>query len=188
MQSRGNPVGNITQRSFTPRTDKKRFRVNSPLEGDINISIADAAAMNPPSPHLSIAKRAINVSCGADPRMPPGAWDSHLHIMDPVRYPPVETIPYKPTVHNLWENAIFENSIGCDHVFFVQTATHGYDMTLMLDSMRAVGNERALGLALFDPNTTSHEHIRRWDSEGVRAVRVNLVTYGDDTPIDELKS
>src|SRR5690242_4766046 len=86
-----------------------------------NISIADAAAMNPPSPPLSIAKRAINVSCGADPRMPPGAWDSHLHIMDPVRYPPVETIPYKPTVHNLWENAIFENSIGCDHAFFVQT-------------------------------------------------------------------
>ncbi|KAI1024954.1 hypothetical protein LB504_009677 [Fusarium proliferatum] len=144
--------------------------------------------MNPPSPPLSIAKRAANVSCGADPRMPTGAWDSHLHIMDPVRYPPVENIPYKPAVHNLWENAIFENSIGCDHVFFVQTATHGYDLTLMLDSMRAVGNQRALGLALFDPHTTSHEHIRRWDSEGVRAVRVNLVTYGDDTPIDELKS
>ncbi|PNP78713.1 hypothetical protein FNYG_07855 [Fusarium nygamai] len=58
----------------------------------------------------------------------------------------------------------------------------------MLDSRRAVGNERALGLALFDPNTTSHEQISRWDSEGVRAVRVNLVTYGDDTPIDELKN
>ncbi|KAG9498051.1 hypothetical protein J7337_010936 [Fusarium musae] len=56
--------------------------------------------------------------------------------MHPVRYPPVEDIPYKPAVHKLWENAIFENSIG----------------------------------------------------EGVRAVRVNLVTYGDDTPIDELKS
>ncbi|KAH7151147.1 hypothetical protein DER46DRAFT_689923 [Fusarium sp. MPI-SDFR-AT-0072] len=105
--------------------------------------------------------------------------------MDPVRCPPVENIPYKLVVHKLWENEIFENS---DHVFFVQTATHGYDLTLMLDSMRAVGNERALVLALFDPNTTSHKHIRRWHSEGVRAVRVNLVTYGDDTPIDELKS
>ncbi|KAF5682134.1 TIM barrel metal-dependent hydrolase [Fusarium circinatum] len=144
--------------------------------------------MNPPSPPLSIAKKAVNVSYSADPRIPAGAWDSHLHIMDPVRYPPVENIPYKPAGHNLWENAIFENSIGCDHVFFVQTATHGYDLTLMLDSMRAVGKERALGLALFDPNTTSHERIRRWDSEGVRAVRVNLVTYGDDTPINELKS
>ncbi|KAG5776626.1 hypothetical protein H9Q73_009723 [Fusarium xylarioides] len=128
-------------------------------------TITDAEVMNPPSPPLSIAKRATDVSCGADPRIPAGAWDSHLHIMDPVRYPPVENIPYKPA-----------------------TATHGYDLTLMLDSMRAVGNERALGLALFDPNTTSHEHIRRWDSEGVRAVRVNLATYGDETPIDELKS
>ncbi|KAF5534625.1 TIM barrel metal-dependent hydrolase [Fusarium phyllophilum] len=124
-------------------------------------TITDAEVMNPPSPPLSIAKRATNVSCGADPRIPAGAWDSHLHIMDPVRYPPVENIPYKPAVHNLWEN----------------TATHGYDLTLMLDSIRAVGNERALGLALFDPNTTSHDHIRRWDSEGVRAVRVNLATY-----------
>ncbi|KAF5579581.1 TIM barrel metal-dependent hydrolase [Fusarium subglutinans] len=152
-----------------------------------NAAITDAAVMNPPSPPLSIAKRAANVSYSADPRMPAGAWNSHLHIMDPVRYPPVENIPYKPAVHNLWDNAIFENSIGCDHVFFVQTATHEYDLTLLLDSMRAVGNERALGLALFDPSTTSHEHIRRWDSEGVRAVRVNLVTYGDDTPINELK-
>ncbi|KAF4337973.1 acetyl acetyltransferase [Fusarium beomiforme] len=110
-------------------------------------------------------KRAANVSGGADSRMPSSAWDSHLHIMDPARYLPVEDIPYKPA-----------------------TATHGYDLTLMLDSMRAVGNERALGLPLFDPNTTAHEHIRRWDSEGVRVVRVNLVTYGDGTPINELKS
>ncbi|KAG7409876.1 hypothetical protein Forpe1208_v011283 [Fusarium oxysporum f. sp. rapae] len=88
--------------------------------------------------------------------------------MDPVHCPPVENIPYKLVVHNLWENEIFENS---DHVFFVQTATHGYDLTLMLDSMRAVGNERALVLALFDPNTTSYKHIWRWHSEGVRAIK-----------------
>ncbi|KAI6758514.1 hypothetical protein HG530_010754 [Fusarium avenaceum] len=153
-------------------------------------TIANAAAMSPsrpPSPPLSITKRTANVSSGTDPRMPGGAWDSHLRIMDPVRYSPVEAIPYTPAVHNAWDNAIFEHSIGCQHVFYVQTATHGYDLTLMLDSMRAVGNNRALGLALFDPNTTNHEHIRRWDGEGVRAVRVNLVPYGDDTPIDELK-
>ncbi|KAF4943693.1 hypothetical protein FGADI_13244 [Fusarium gaditjirri] len=108
--------------------------------------------------------------------------------MDPARYTAVENIPYKPPVHNLWENAIFENSIGCGHVFFVQTVTQGYDLTLILDSMRAVGNELALVLALFDPNTTSHEYIRSWGSEGVRAVRVNLVTCGDDTSIDGLKS
>ncbi|KIL94099.1 tim barrel metal-dependent protein [Fusarium avenaceum] len=153
-------------------------------------NITNAAAMSPsrpPSPPLSITKRTANVSSSADPRMPDGAWDSHLHIMDPVRYPPVEAIPYTPAVHNAWDNAIFEHGIGCQHVFYVQTATHGYDLTLMLDSMRAVGNNRALGLALFDPNTTNHEHIRRWDGEGVRAVRVNLVTYGDDKPIDELK-
>ncbi|KAF4457237.1 hypothetical protein F53441_801 [Fusarium austroafricanum] len=152
---------------------------------------ATAAVMNPPlppSPPLSFAKRQANISYGPDPRTPAGAWDSHLHIMDPVRYPPVEDIPYKPAVHSLWENAVFENNIGCGHVFFVQTATHGYDLTLMLDSMRAVGNDRALGLALFNPNTTSHERIRRWDCEGVRAVRVNLVTHGDDTPLDELKT
>ncbi|KAG5747442.1 hypothetical protein H9Q72_003387 [Fusarium xylarioides] len=133
-------------------------------------TITDAEVMNPPSPPLSIAKRATDVSCGADPRIPAGAWDSHLHIMDPVRYPPVENIPYKPAVHNLWENAIFGDSIGAT----------------MPSSFRL--QRTALGLALFDPNTTSHEHIRRWDSEGVRAVRVNLATYGDETPIDELKS
>jgi hypothetical protein len=65
--------------------------------------------------------------------------------------PPVEAIPCTPAVHNAWDNAIFEHSIGCQHVSYVQTATHGYDSTLVLDSMRAVGNNRALGLALLTP-------------------------------------
>ncbi|KAM5350774.1 hypothetical protein ACJ41O_007279 [Fusarium nematophilum] len=108
--------------------------------------------------------------------------------MDPVRYPPVDDVPYTPGVYTVWDNAVFESSIGCEHVFFVQTATHGNDLTLMLDSLRAYGNQRALGLALFDPNTTSHEQLRRWNNLGVRGVRVNLVTYGDDTSIEELKS
>ncbi|KAM5370031.1 hypothetical protein ACJZ2D_008714 [Fusarium nematophilum] len=142
----------------------------------------------PPSPPSSLLKRAANVSCGADPRMPSGSWDSHLHVMDPVRYPPVDDVPYTPGVYTVWDNAVFESSIGCEHVFFVQTATHGNDLTLMLDSLRAYGNQRALGLALFDPNTTSHEQLRRWNNLGVRGVRVNLVTYGDDTSIEELKS
>lgn len=148
--------------------------------------VPSVAAYSPSS--ASLFSRAANVSCGADPRMPTGSWDSHLHIMDPVRYPPVPDIPYVPGVYTVWDNAIFERNIGCDHVFFVQTATHGYDLTLMLDSLRAYGNDKALGLALFDPNITTPSHIEEWNELGVRAVRVNLVTYGDSTPIDELKA
>ncbi|KAL4876420.1 hypothetical protein BJY04DRAFT_231596 [Aspergillus karnatakaensis] len=146
-------------------------------------------AVTPPSsPVFSLHKRAANVTCGSDPRMPPGSWDSHLHVMDPVRYPPIPEIPYTPGVYTVWDNAIFESSIGCKHVLFVQTATHGNDMTLMLDSIRAYGTDRALGVGLFDPSTTTPDDIQRWDQLGVRGVRVNLVTYADQTPIDEFKA
>lgn len=120
--------------------------------------------------------------------MPPGSWDSHFHVMDPVRYPPTEEIPYTPGVYTIWDNAAFEHSIGIEHLFFVQTATHGYDLRLMLDSIQAIGTKRGLGLALFDPNTTSPAQITEWHDQGVRAVRVNLVTYGDSTPVETLKA
>lgn len=135
--------------------------------------------------HLST--RAANVSSGTDPRMPIGSWDSHLHVMDPVRYPPVPGIPYEPGVYTVWQNAIFESSLGCEHVLFVQTATHGYDMTLMLDSLRAYGSDRARGVALFDPSNVTQEDLEDWHELGVRGVRVNLVTYGDDLSTEELK-
>lgn len=143
------------------------------------------AAMAPGASHLSTC--AANVSCGADPRMPPGSWDSHLHVMDPVRYPPVPDVPYEPEVYTVWDNAIFESSLGCEHVLFVQTATHGYDMTLLLDSLRAYGPDRARGIALFDPKNITTEQLEEWHKVGIRGVRVNLVTYGDDTSTEELK-
>lgn len=119
--------------------------------------------------------------------MPPGSWDSHLHVMDPGRYPPDPKIPYTPGTYTVWDNAIFESSIGCEHVVFVQTATHGYDNTLMLDSLRAYGPDRARGIVLFDPKNVTTAQLEEWNNLGVRGVRVNLVTYNDDIEIGELQ-
>lgn len=136
---------------------------------------------------LSQDERAANVSRNSDVRIPPGSWDSHIHVMDPSRYPPDPKIPYTPGTYTVWDNAIFENSIGCEHVLLVQTATHGYDNTLMLDSLRAYGTNRALGIVLFDPNETVKAQLDEWDKLGVRGVRVNLVTYNDEVSIEDLQ-
>ncbi|KAK7756209.1 hypothetical protein SLS62_001802 [Diatrype stigma] len=153
--------------------------------------VAKAIAM-PSSPHANPSQdeRAANdyVSRNSDARMPPGSWDSHIHVMDPGRYPPDPKIPYTPGTYTVWDNAIFENSIGCDHVLLVQTATHGHDNTLMLDSLRACGTSRALGIALFDPKETAKAQLDEWNKLGVRGVRVNLVTYNDEVSIADLRA
>lgn len=133
-------------------------------------------------------KQEVNATHNGDSRMPPGSWDSHLHVMDPGRYPPDPKIPYTPGTYTVWDNAIFENSIGCEHVLFVQTATHGHDNTLMLDSLRAYGPIRARGIALFDPKNVTKAELDEWNTLGVRGVRVNLVTYNDDVDIDVLQA
>jgi predicted TIM-barrel fold metal-dependent hydrolase len=131
----------------------------------------------------NLQTRAANVSCGADPRMPPDSWDSHLHVMDPERYPVNPENPYTPGVYTIWDNAVFESSIGCENVVFVQSTTHGLDMSLMLDSLQAYGPDKARGIALFDHDNVTESQLKAWHEAGVRGVRVNLVTYADE--VDE---
>lgn len=119
--------------------------------------------------------------------MPDGAWDSHLHVMDPVRYPPLPDAEYKPGVHTVWDNAIFEHSIGCEHVVMVQPSIYGTNNTLLIESLRAYGPERARGVVVFDVANTTQAQLQEWNSIGVRGDRINLQSDDVSESIEELK-
>ncbi|KMU80975.1 hypothetical protein CISG_08917 [Coccidioides immitis RMSCC 3703] len=55
----------------------------------------------------------------------PNAWDSHMHIVDPDRYPLAPDAQYKPQTHTLSEAMEFESSVGIPNIVLVQPSIYG---------------------------------------------------------------
>ncbi|PNY26098.1 4-sulfomuconolactone hydrolase [Tolypocladium capitatum] len=135
----------------------------------------------------TIEQRTVSSCNGSIAGMPDGAWDSHLHVLDPVRYPPLPDAEYKPGVHTVWDNAIFEHGIGCEHVVMVQPSIYGTNNTLLMESLRAYGPERARGVVVLDVADTTRAQLEEWDSIGVRGARINLQSHDASEPTERLK-
>ncbi|GJN68199.1 hypothetical protein PLICBS_002242 [Purpureocillium lilacinum] len=120
-------------------------------------------------------------------RLPEGSWDSHFHVIDPVRFPPLPDAAYKPGTHTVWENSVFEHSIGCDYVVMVQPSIYGTDNTLLVESLKAYGPERARGVVVFDVENTTAAQLADWNRVGVRGVRINLQSINATESVDELE-
>lgn len=121
-------------------------------------------------------------------RMLEGAWDSHHHVLDPIRYPVEPDAPYVPGVYTVWDNAIFEHKIGCDHVVMIQPSIYGNNNSFLLDSLKAYGSDRAKAVVVFDIEKTTTSELQYWDFLGVRGVRVNLLSTGETPEPGELIS
>ncbi|CZR37751.1 uncharacterized protein FPRO_07058 [Fusarium proliferatum ET1] len=121
-----------------------------------------------------------------DSRMPNGSWDSHLHVLDPVRFPPVPG-SYEFGTYTAWDATIEETRLGCSHMVLIQPSVYGNDNTLLIDTLKAFGPDRALGVIVFDVANTSTAQLREWDDLGVRGVRLNFQSTGDAPPAKELR-
>ncbi|PFH55322.1 hypothetical protein XA68_18573 [Ophiocordyceps unilateralis] len=108
--------------------------------------------------------------------MPSDAWDSHLHVTDPRRFPPVAGARYRPGLHTVEENRRFEQSIECRHVVLVQPSVYGANNSLLLEALEELGVERARGVVVFHPHAVRRPLLARWHRLGVRGVRINLVS------------
>jgi predicted TIM-barrel fold metal-dependent hydrolase len=124
----------------------------------------------------------------SDPRMPDGAWDSHHHVMDPIRFPPQPGAEYVPTVNTVWNNALFEHRIGCEHVVMIQPSFYGTDNTFMLDSLRAYDPDRARAVVVFDAANITMKQLQAWDLMGVRGVRLNFATSDIRPKVEDLEA
>lgn len=144
---------------------------------------------SPPPPELpdAVAKRPVDADSGTQPdglahefrgRLPPGSWDSHMHVLDP-RFPLAPTAVYTPNWHTTAEARAFEASVGLDRAVVVQPSIYGTDNRCTLDALRALGGpEHARAVVAFDPLRTSPATLRAWHRQGVRGVRLNLQSVG----------
>ncbi|KAH9991845.1 hypothetical protein F4779DRAFT_609480 [Xylariaceae sp. FL0662B] len=121
-------------------------------------------------------------------RIPGDAWDSHMHVVDPVAYPLSADALYKPHPHTLEDAMNFENSVGIKNIVFVQPSIYGHDNSCMLDAMQILGPKRAHGVVVFNPEDTPLSTLWDWHHLGVRGVRINLKSVGKTMEQAELET
>lgn len=107
-------------------------------------------------------------------RAPAGAWDTHIHIIDP-RFPLVAAPVYQPPVATVADYQSLQRRLGLDRVLVVQSSTHGTDHSCLLDALSQLG-PGARGVAMVDSSVEDAE-LRRLSASGVRAARF-LMTPG----------
>ena len=111
-------------------------------------------------------------------QVPKGAWDSHIHVIDPKNFPLDQDAKYLPSTFSVEQAVAFEASIGFHKVVLVQPSIYGNDNTCLLEALRALGPKRARGVVTFDPDTIDLAQLKSWHQLGVRGVRLNLQSVG----------
>lgn len=125
-----------------------------------HVTSATAAMTTPPRPLAE--------------RIPPGAWDSHMHVLDVENYALSPAAMYRPNSHSLEDALSFEAQVGIRNIVLVQPSIYGLDNTCLIDTLRDLGPERGRGVVAFDPPAMTPDTLREWHDLGVRAVRLNV--------------
>jgi len=114
-------------------------------------------------------------------KVPVGACDCQVHIFgDPQRFPFASTRTYTPEPAPVDELRNVHRALHLDRVVIIQASVYGTDNSCMLDAIKQLG-PRARGIAVIDEKTSSAE-LNRMHRSGIRGVRINLGTAGQDDP------
>lgn len=114
-------------------------------------------------------------------KVPPGACDCHVHIFgDPQRFPFAPTRTYTPETATVDDLRNVQRALHLDRVVIIQASVYGTDNSCTLDAIKQLG-PRARGIAVIDEKTSSVE-LDRMNRSGIRGVRINLGTAGQDDP------
>ncbi|CAM6097232.1 unnamed protein product [Calypogeia fissa] len=122
------------------------------------------------------------------PKIPPGSWDSHMHVVDPTHYPLAPDAQYVPSRHTLSDAIAFEASLGLQNIVLVQPSIYGNDNSCMLDALQKIGPQHGRGVVQFDPFTVERVTLDKWHDMGVRGVRLNLTSTGKEMEISEFEA
>lgn len=105
--------------------------------------------------------------------VPPGSWDSHVHVFESESvYPSVDVPHYTLPDGPLTKLNAMCDQLGIAHYAIVQPSFYGTDNTCMLDALDKAGN-RARGVAMVHDGI-SHTELERMHERGVRALRLDM--------------
>ena len=148
---------------------------------DLLIRAAAAGAANLLRPVTDALAAASQPSTPVNFKVPPGACDCHVHIFgDPQRFPFAATRTYTPETATVDELRSVHRALHLERAVIIQASVYGTDNSCTLDAIKQLG-PRARGIAVIDEKTSSAE-LDRMNRSGIRGVRINLGTAGQDDP------
>lgn len=118
--------------------------------------------------------------------IPRDAWDSHMHVCEPSRFPVSPTATYKPHEATLKEARKNAEKLGLPNLVFVQPSTYGNDNRCLLDALERVGPKHGRGVVVFDPTEIDPKTLEKWHRLGVRGARVNFKSVGREMAQEEM--
>ena len=119
--------------------------------------------------------------------LPPGAWDSHVHVFDEDKFPLHPLHPYRPEKATVEDLDRFHRAHGISHACLVAFSVYHNDPASILDALSYFGG-RARAVACIDPATVTDEELRALHAAGVRGIRLNARTRGDALDINSLRA
>src|SRR5580698_5984810 len=125
------------------------------------------------SPLISLPLRALETLSRPNFALPPGSWDTHVHIFGPAeRYAHVAKPHYTLPDGTLAQYLRLMPRMGIAKFVIVQPSFYGTDNTCLLDTLALVGDV-ARGVVMIEPSVDTAE-LERMHRRGVRAVRLDL--------------
>ena len=113
--------------------------------------------------------------------VPAGACDCHTHIIgDPAKFPFSPSRVYTPEQASPEEMAALHRALHIERAVIVTPSVYGTDNAATLYGMKARGRD-ARGVAVIDERTPASE-LNELDRAGVRGIRLNLATVGQNDP------
>jgi predicted TIM-barrel fold metal-dependent hydrolase len=113
--------------------------------------------------------------------VPPHACDCHTHIFgDPATFPFFSGRTYTPETAKPDEMSAVHRALHIERVVIVTPSVYGTDNSATLYGMKARG-ATARGVAVIDEQTPESE-LDRLQQAGIRGIRLNLTTAGEDDP------
>ena len=110
--------------------------------------------------------------------IPAGTTDCHCHVFqDHVRYPLAAGRSYTPPLCTLDDYVAMCHTLGIDRTVQVNASVYGHDMSVTLDVIAKLGQDKARGVAGLAPDATAG-HIARLHEGGMRGMRLSTRVKG----------
>ncbi|AHK27561.1 amidohydrolase family protein [Rhodococcus opacus] len=112
----------------------------------------------------------------------PAICDSHVHVLDPQRFPYADERTYTPAPATVTDLEAFMQKAGVGRVVLVQPSVYGTDNSALVDGLAKLGPV-ARAVAVIDTARTSDAELESLHAHGVRGLRVNVAVHGDNAGV-----
>ncbi|KAF2169300.1 hypothetical protein M409DRAFT_52559 [Zasmidium cellare ATCC 36951] len=113
--------------------------------------------------------------------VPTNAWETHIHVFEPEKFPFSPTRAYTPATATLKQYSA--SATGCTNIVIVHATVQGLDPAPVLDVLAAKsvqGEPQGLrrGLVVLDLKKHTDEDLDKLHAAGVRGIRMHMVSWG----------